>query len=130
MSDATTDRAPTIDPEAIRERVARGARLLDEKRPGWEGCIALDHIEMDMCDSCILGFVYGHYHVGSDRLFGYLNVTWEADEPEVLAAEDHGFNACLADDPDAEYAALAVAWRAEIARRTKSNPSLTESTPC
>lgn len=48
--------------------VARGAALLDEKRPGWEKEINLNRLLMYEPCLCILGQLYGMYYQGRDRL--------------------------------------------------------------
>jgi hypothetical protein len=133
LSDTTPDRAPTIDLEAIRERVARGASLLDVKAPGWAARVATDRLAMDKCDSCVLGQIYGGYFDGTGELFGELEWEGDSDDPEEMAAEDHGFNISSKShyyDDLNQYSALADAWRAEIARRTDPSSSPTEASPC
>ena len=39
----------------IKKRVARGAALLDEKRPGWEAMIDLSSLDISDPYKCILG---------------------------------------------------------------------------
>lgn len=47
----------------VAERVARGATLLDERRPGWwrdaePGLIDLDRLNIEDCADCVLGQLY------------------------------------------------------------------------
>lgn len=42
----------------MRDRVERGARLLDEKRPGWENEIDIEHFDISDANTCILGQVF------------------------------------------------------------------------
>ena len=93
---------PTTEP-TIAERVARGAALLDEKRPGWANRIIQEDLDMTSCHDCILGQVYGDYEIGWHSL-------------DLQSGSEFGF-----DLPGGWYCqmpALADAWRAEIRRRT------------
>jgi hypothetical protein len=91
----------TID--YIAARVARGAALLDEKRPGWEREIEIESIRMiDPC-FCVLGQLYETY--------------WDALEPFLgcsdkfvgnVIATERGFNADH--DSGIGYLALQEEW--------------------
>src|SRR4051794_40019462 len=39
--------------------VARGAALLDLHQPGWRSAVRPDDLEMNECESCIIGQVFG-----------------------------------------------------------------------
>lgn len=106
MSDAAT-----IDVEAVRERVARGARLLDEAVPDWTKRVALDALAMERCDRCVLGQVHGSYDRGIRTLFFAI----ETRSGREQAVRDYGFEAKMG--LPTEYADLADAWRAEIRAR-------------
>jgi hypothetical protein len=43
----------------LRERVARGAALLDERAPGWRRRIDWDAVDMSDCRACVLGQAVG-----------------------------------------------------------------------
>ena len=43
-----------------RESVTRGARLLDEKVPGWYRRVNLETLHMRDCSLCMLGQLFGH----------------------------------------------------------------------
>lgn len=45
-----------------RERVARGAALLDEKRPGWANAINTGELDMSVDCMCILGQLEGSFN--------------------------------------------------------------------
>ena len=48
--------------EQAKERVERGARLLDKRKPGWQDRIDLARLSVASADFCILGQLYaGHY---------------------------------------------------------------------
>jgi hypothetical protein len=53
---------------SVKERVERGAKLLDEHRPGWELKIDLQALDLSSCDRCVLGQIYGSYGDGYDLL--------------------------------------------------------------
>lgn len=53
---------------SMKENVERGARLLDEKNPGWAEKVNLDTLAMGSCNVCVLGNVYGHYLKGCSNL--------------------------------------------------------------
>lgn len=80
--------------QEAQERVARGAALLDAKRPGWAEKIDIGNLDMPRCDRCILGQVFGDYvkAINDDAdLFG----SWR----------------CFALDPNVEYAEIRdAAW--------------------
>lgn len=59
--------------DTIETRVARGAALMDAKRPGWDGRIDIKNLDLVSPCGCILGqefdtpFLEGYY-VGLDEL--------------------------------------------------------------
>jgi hypothetical protein len=54
--------------EAIAERVAAGAALLDEKIPGWRDEINIKTLDLVSFRQCILGQLFGHYRDGLEAL--------------------------------------------------------------
>jgi len=44
--------------ETEEQRVAAGAVLLDEARPGWENEIDIPHLDMRLCSRCIIGQLF------------------------------------------------------------------------
>lgn len=112
---------------SLAERVARGAKLLDEKRPGWAAEIATDKLAMESCDRCILGQLYGHYFAGYEALRRQLPSDF------LFSALGHGFTLSTraqfvvleSEGPEGViqfFDPLADLWRAEIARRLNSSP--------
>lgn len=87
----------------LAERVAAGALLLDQHRPGWEHVVRADKLAMEDCYACVLGQVYGRYHEGT-RALGI----------DLIAEETFGFNTWMS-KPDWE--ALANLWRGEVLAR-------------
>lgn len=98
-------------------RVARGAKLLDLKRPGWAGEIDPDLLDMRSCAECVLGQLHGRrdYSYGT----GVVAIGFEIWDDDDIR---HGFHAAFGPSNPlgrrAEYAALRVAWLAEVAKRT------------
>lgn len=93
--------------ESREARVARGARLLDEKRPGWRTEIDRDHLDMTSDTDCVLGQLYERYAYGLSALnFGI----------GLLQAQRYGFIERRRDgsqDIDGAHA-LQVLWLAEL----------------
>lgn len=93
------------------ERVARGAALMDQHKPGWEDRIRIPNLEMYSGASCILGQCYGAYSAGAEILF-------PNDFPEITQEQEavnHGFQS----DSKVGYNALHEEWVMQImARRT------------
>lgn len=92
-------------------QVAKGAKFLDKKLPGWAENIKTKKIVMSSNDMCIMGQLAKKAKAG-DAL----------DYAETLGLDDkklmsHGFEAsCDSDESDAQHAEL---WRAEIEERLK-----------
>lgn len=82
----------------LAERVQRGAKLLDEKSPGWAAKVALDRLDMFSDCGCVLGQIYGLYSRGLDAL-------------GLESGMNLGFNSF-------RMGLLADLWRAEIRART------------
>lgn len=53
---------------SIERRVARGARLLDQVRPGWAGAVDMEVFDIEDLERCILGQVYGDWLRGCQSL--------------------------------------------------------------
>jgi hypothetical protein len=100
-------------PDTIAERVARGAKLLDERRPGWAEKIDLAEFKIKSCSKCALGQVYGDFDRGWDVLSDVLG-----DEPG-----DYGFD-CI-DDETGAYPELQRFWLAEIDKRIRQRQPAT-----
>jgi hypothetical protein len=103
-----------------RDRVEKGAALLDGVRPGWAGEIATDRLAMETCNKCVLGQLYGDYQEGWFRVLEPLPAS------RLFSAAAHGFTLYGTEqdtgiDPRAvildRFAVLAEAWRAEVRRR-------------
>ena len=101
----------TLSLETLQERAAAGARLLDERMPGWWATIDSAALDISNCRNCVLGQSGGFM-----KQLRFLGIpTWVRGEgpadqqPRVLlgfALDTFG----IVDD-------LTDCWRAEIARR-------------
>jgi hypothetical protein len=86
----------------IAERVARGAALLDARRPGWWRDIDPGRLDIGSERCCVAG-----------QLGGYLSVTRSLGLHGSLDDYVHGFDG----GSDPEHAALTGAWRDLIGQR-------------
>jgi hypothetical protein len=113
---------------SIAERVAAGAAVLDQYRPGWHHQIdlaCLDARRDDYLD--VLSQLYGDFEQGAAALYEAATGSaaadvWGLTSPTNSWARDHGFDV---DRPVWDvlgaYAELADQWRAEIARRQQAD---------
>lgn len=114
-------------------RVAKGAALLDEKRPGWERLIDLGTLDIESYRSCVTAQLSGErdFKVGRDQL----GLTEGGDGTYI----SHGFNAegdcecCVSQEvldrlPEGyvqarAYATLNTLWKDLITERLASEPA-------
>ncbi len=91
-------------------QVAKGAKFLDKKLPGWAGKINTKKIVMSSNDMCIMGQLAKKAKAGDALDYAE---TLGLDEKKLMS---HGFEADSDpdDDADAQHAEL---WRAEIEER-------------
>lgn len=87
--------------------VAKGAALLDQRRPGWEHDINLGRLDISFGSTCILGQLYGTYENGLAKVF-------VGDSLAAEPAFEHGFFGWTLTP------ILTRAWRREILRRRTS----------
>jgi hypothetical protein len=106
---------PTLPP--MHARVAAGAALLDQRRPGWRAQV--DPGRLDLLDwrADVLGQLYGSFGAGVRTLTPGLG---EAEVDAWTIA--HGFDLGEADlaraaGPVAAYRVLTELWQAEVTRR-------------
>jgi len=95
----------------IAEYVTAGARLLDEKKPGWHKKVKITTLDVADGGQCPLGQLYTTYWAGRDSL-----------DLNVIGSYRHGFVASGRHDVniDEEYRELTRLWKDEIrARRAK-----------
>jgi hypothetical protein len=106
-----------------RSRVAKGAALLDDKRPGWADRIDLASLDMGCCSQCVLGQVFGSF-------FWAASGFWPIHDLKQRA-EEHGFDLNTADADsvaaaEEEWTILRNAWVGIIQER-RSPPALAVS---
>lgn len=92
----------------IAERVAKGAALLDEKRPGWDRELPrLSRLSIANAEQCILGQLYGYFYSGVHPLGLVLSET-----------DDYGFSGVgyFAEERK-DNARLTRAWKSLIRER-------------
>lgn len=106
--------------DVVRERVARGAALLDEKSPGWFRTLVPESVVMHYYDSCVLGLL--NPEVGYAGMVDALGLKHDTETDAEGGLVWHGFD--LIDDecavnPDyrESYARLTDTWRNLIAER-------------
>lgn len=110
-------------------RVAKGAALLDEKRPGWEREISLRTLDISSGECCVTAQLSGvaHYHAGMKQLGltdgdggTYITHGFNAestDSPEAYGLDDDVSEAVHLDAMNAAYDALNTLWRDLITTR-------------
>lgn len=97
----------TID--EARERVVRGAALLDAKQPGWREKVDPETLQMRSECGCVLGQVFGEYVDGLLQVF-----TRKMDQPQWR----YGFNVQWSPNRhQADFDRLQDAWL-ELLRAT------------
>lgn len=82
--------------ELHAERVARGAELLDEHRPGWFLDVEVGKLDLNDCLSCVLGQVFKNEQVPMrnypDQLVSNYDAGVELLVPEGQESFYYGFN--------------------------------------
>lgn len=96
-----------VDQELLRERVKRGAALLNNKHPDWAAKIDVNDLNMTFCLRCVLGQLLGEYNAGR-RCLGLSSA-------ESFACGFIGEGKGLGEDT----AALKEPWLEEIKARRK-----------
>ena len=95
--------------ETITASVMRGAKLLDEKSPGWHRRINLHALDLNDCQECILGQVYGEYANGLETLF--------AGDQKYFSRYHFGFSSTYTGGKDRGMRRLTAAWMRLIVKR-------------
>lgn len=95
----------TEEADTIAERVAAGARWLDEYEPGWVDRIDLESLDLGSCDRCIAGQLLGDF----------VNVDEQWPISTFRETDALGFSLPL--QRDLEYDDLTAAWRTLITAR-------------
>lgn len=87
--------------------------LLDEKAPDWPGRISLEALDLEDCEMCVLGQLYGNFWDGFDQL--------DQGGLEVFDPITKGFDADdQAADPEGDYRALTREWVVRIRARQEA----------
>lgn len=97
----------TLSIEDAKERAARGAALLDEKREdNWRARIDTTNLDLSSVHCCVLGQLFdGKYYGGIQELFS-LSDYEDMSDAEFAEIVRHGFAAEAVED----YAVLQRAW--------------------
>ena len=82
-----------------------GMEILDEYKPGWEGLIDPETLNLESCSFCVLGQVYGDYDAGKVEL-------------NLHKGNEHGFDVGKGDSR--HYSLLTRAWLRVISKRLTS----------
>ena len=91
--------------EFIEARIQKGIALLDQKNPGWYKDIDLETLDIERCEGCVLGQIYGF--ITGSRILGIRG--------EERA--EHGFDIEYTDSREKDvsrYIQLTEAWRPHI----------------
>lgn len=90
---------------SMAKKVKAGAELLDERRPGWAKEINLATLNLEECDECIQGQLYGEFQ--------------NAAALQQLGVADiaHGFTLPFCTS-DWDWLFLTELWKQEIIKRT------------
>ncbi len=91
--------------DSLRDRVERGAKLLDEKDPGWAGKIDVPSLHMGMPCGCIVGQRFDDYCDGLRFLID-----------SGVEGSNYGFDLGIHAD-DYSYGDLKVLWVEQIKAR-------------
>ncbi len=98
---------------AIPARVAKGAALLDEAKPGWWRHVNLATLDVADCVHCTLGQLYGRFSLGLLMLFGGRLLPYTPTR--------HGFSGSTSSVGDAggfrTFRALTAEWTRVILER-------------
>lgn len=102
---------------------AKGAALLDTKRPLWFLDVNTDELDMACIWNCVLGQIFGEYTVGTD----VLAPNGAHHCPEALRAwgEEHGVEIDVdnyeSSRRERTFELLTGHWRAEIGNRRRNH---------
>jgi len=105
--------------QKTNKRAARGAKMLDKKRPGWHRIINRDILDIQDIENCVLGQQDGYCNM-SNEFFGDL------PSGELLRqVARHGFDVSIkaynSEDLDLRFRMLNHAWRHEIIERLNAD---------
>ena len=98
--------------ETITAGVRRGAALLDRKLPGWHTRINLNTLDLNDCEACILGQLYGKYSYGLEVLL--------VGDQFYLKRYHYGFSSLRVRGKDKGMRRLTATWARLVAKRILS----------
>lgn len=116
-SNGVTDmsRMPTL-----QKRVEAGAEYLDLKLPGWERDIVPETLDLDDCQFCVLGQLFGDFDNGCVEL-GIDRETQSGELGFNLTERENDILDCY--EVDTRYNSLTRLWRKLIKDRQKTAQS-------
>lgn len=117
-------RTQQITPEAVRERVERGAAYLDDADPGWHRRVDSETLELDDGRHCILGQLHGEFRLGLGR--SHL-ISMSSAPRASLSPVAYGFKCVenVSDDWQArDYELLNEAWKDAVRTRQETDAAL------
>jgi hypothetical protein len=120
-------RTQQITPEAVRERVQRGATYLDDLDPGWHRRVDADTLELDDGRHCILGQLHGEFRLGLGR--SHL-ISMSSAPRASLSPVAYGFKCVehVSDEWKArDYELLNEAWSKAVRTRQEADAALDET---
>jgi len=97
--------------ETVRAKI--GATFLDVAQPGWAERINLRRLDLNSCESCVLGQLFGDFANGAEKVFAMRG------SARFAAARECGLDGAH-DGPTDQYTALTAAWKREIAKRLRA----------
>jgi len=100
-----------MDQNEANDYAARGAVLLDEKKPEWLGLMNVDTLDMTDGRLCVLGQVYATEDACTCCNESESGYNWGRTELDV-SSTTYGFNSAFAD-----LSLLGTAWKALITAR-------------
>ena len=109
------------------DAVKRGVKLLDVAMPGWENDIDVTTLDLVSTSYCMLGQLYGDFHIGKSNLSDALTEARIRYRTVIVGGKTlndihYGFEADHWDDEDGccrpkGYSILTEAWIAVIEKR-------------
>ena len=112
---------------SIKERIERGAALLDEKIPEWESRLDLAFLHMASGCQCVLGQAdEGDFWLALRKLFPYVqneSDLWQLAFEYGFNIQPHGDRYGLTEEDERYYASLTAEWKKFITERRKQHAS-------
>ncbi len=90
----------------LKSKVIKGAKILDALRSGWARKINMTNLDLEDCDECIIGQLFGEY----------LSKDAELLTKDALGA-DLGYDLLPQDDRMENWENLARLWKEQIRKR-------------